>query len=175
MAGNREETSMWVAGCLTGEVPRTRVHRRQKRACLQGCVWLLPSQGSERGPVTCEAVPTQAHCSRLWISVADVAWVTHVGGSCGYVGTRQLPHQPVTTDHFVVYVATWHFLSDLARNQEGTDAWWLLTEVRLRHHKGHRIGLTWWRSGKNLPANAGDPGLISGLGRSQVPRYKFYI
>ena len=28
------------------------------------------------------------------------------------------------------------------------------------------LGLPWWLSGKNLPANAGDMGLIPGSGRS---------
>ena len=30
------------------------------------------------------------------------------------------------------------------------------------------FGIPWWLSGKNLPANVGDPGLIPGAGRSPV-------
>ena len=36
--------------------------------------------------------------------------------------------------------------------------------------KKYVLGLPWWRSVENLPANAGDTGSSPGLGRSHMPR-----
>ena len=47
---------------------------------------------------------------------------------------------------------------------------------RLCHQKAYMysrketLGLPWWRSVKNPPANAGDTGLSPGPGRSHMPR-----